>query len=272
MENIMSPTNATGKALITGASSGIGAAYAERLARRGYDLILVARDEARLAALASRIHKDDGVQVEVVRADLTQRDDLAKVVQQLRNDSSITMLVNNAGTAVFGTLASHNSAALDTMIDLNVRAMTHLASAAASSFVTQGRGTVINIASVLALAPEMSGAVYGGTKAYTLNLSMTLNQEVSASGVRVQAVLPGVTRTEIWDRSGHDLANIPPAMIMEVADMVDAALAGLDQGELITIPALPDVADLEAYTAARLHLAPNLSRDHAATRYTTVAD
>ena len=130
---------------------------------------------------------------------------------------------------------------------------------------------IINIASVLALAPELFNGAYSGTKAFVLNLSLALDHELAGSGVRVQAVLPGATRTEIWDRSGTPVSSLPAAMLMEVDEMVDAALAGLDQGELVTIPSLPDPADWEALTAARKALGPNLSHSRAADRFKTDA-
>jgi short-subunit dehydrogenase len=263
----MKQTESSGKALVTGASSGIGAHYAERLAERGFNLILVARDQTRLANMAGELGTKHGVEIEVIRADLTQRDDLALLSQRLEADRSITMLVNNAGIASANHLSASSAAEIDSMIDLNVRAVTHLASAAARNFVAQGKGTLINIASVLALAPERSNAIYGATKAYVLNLSMTLSQEVAPNGVRVQVVLPGVTRTEIWARAGFELGNLAPSLVMEVGELVDAALAGLDQGELITIPALPNVDDFRAYDAARRALGPYLSANHAADRY-----
>jgi hypothetical protein len=126
---------------------------------------------------------------------------------------------------------------------------------------------LINLSSVLALAPERFNASYGATKAYVLNFSLTLQEELSHSGVQVQVVLPGATRTEIWERSGMEAASLPASILMGVDELVDAALVGLDCRELVTIPSLPDIADWEAYTAARLRLGPNLSRDHAADRY-----
>jgi short-subunit dehydrogenase len=259
-----------GVALITGASSGIGATYADRLARRGYDLILVARDAPRLEQLAARLQADTGITSEVFRADLTEEADLARVEQRLRSHPTMTMLVNNAGVAVGGPLAGGDLDRLEAMIDLNVVAVTRLASAAATNFVARGAGILINLSSVLALAPEQFNAVYSGTKAYVLNLSLSLHQELSPSGVQVQVVLPGATRTAIWERAGIDVASLPASMLMEVEEMVDAALVGLDRHELVTIPSLPDSADWEAFTAARLHLGPNLSREHAADRYNLV--
>ena len=266
----MNPHTDKGVALITGASSGIGATYADRLAHRGYDLVLVARDAPRLEQLAARLRTDTGVTIEVVRADLTQEADLSRVEQRLRSDVTITMLVNNAGVAVLGPLVGGDLGSLEAMIDLNVVAVTRLASAAATNFVARGAGILINLSSVLALAPEQFNAVYSATKAYVLNLSLSLHQELSPSGVQVQVVLPGATRTALWARAGVDVAGLPASMLMEVEEMVDAALVGLDRRELVTIPSLPDSADWEAYTAARLSLGPNLSRQHAADRYTSV--
>lgn len=259
--------SAKGTALVTGASSGIGAVYAERLARRGYDLILVARDRRRLNAVASTLHDFTGIEAEVLAADLTKQTDLPRVEQRLREDPAITVLVNNAGMSTPAGLAGADLDRLEDMIRLNIVAVTRLAGAAATNFVARGRGTIINIASVLALLPEHDNGVYGGTKAYVLNLSCSMHEELSGRGVQVQAVLPGATRTEIWRRSGDDLSAFPANMIMNPGELVDAALVGLDRGELVTIPSLPDVADWEAFTAARRHLRPNLSHDHAADRY-----
>lgn len=256
-----------GKALITGASSGIGATYADRLAKRGYDLILVARDAKRLAALADRLTVETGRAIEVLAADLTSKGDLQKITNRLRDDQAITLLLNNAGVGGNGPLANADLELTDTLIDLNITAVTHLASAAAANFSAKGSGTIVNVSSVLALAPELASAAYCASKAYVLNLSLTLNTELSDKGVRIQAVLPGATRTEIWERAGIDVTKYPPEMIMDVEPMVDAALAGLDLGELVTIPSLPDVADWENLNAARLALRPNLSRNEPAPRY-----
>ncbi|KAF2391019.1 MULTISPECIES: SDR family NAD(P)-dependent oxidoreductase [Pseudomonas] len=263
----MNSAKSQGTALVTGASSGIGAIYAERLAARGFDLLLVARDEQRLEAAASKLRAEHGIQVEVLKADLTQKDDVLKLEQRLRSDSSISLLLNNAGVAADGLLANADTEQLERLIQLNVTSVTRLASAAAASFAKAGRGTIINIASVVALFPERFNATYSASKAYVLSLTQSLNAELNGTGVQVQAVLPGVTRTEIWERSGIDASGIPAEMIMEAGEMVDAALSGLDQGELITIPSLPDAADWDAFVAARLVLAPNLSKSKAATRY-----
>ncbi|WP_236194020.1 SDR family NAD(P)-dependent oxidoreductase [Pseudomonas glycinae] len=263
----MNSPKSQGTALVTGASSGIGAVYAERLAARGFDLLLVARDQERLESAARKLRDAHGVQVEVLKADLTQKDEVLKLEQRLRSDSSISLLVNNAGVAVNGLLANADPDELEKLIQLNVTTLTRLASAAAAAFTTAGRGTIINIASVVALFPERFNATYSASKAYVLSLSQTLNAELEGTGVKVQAVLPGVTRTEIWERSGFDASGIPAEMVMEAGEMVDAALSGLDQGELVTIPSLPDAGEWQAFVAARHVMAPNLSHSSAASRY-----
>ncbi|MHC8354993.1 SDR family NAD(P)-dependent oxidoreductase [Pseudomonas sp. LB3P81] len=263
----MNSVQTQGTALVTGASSGIGAIYAERLAARGYDLLLVARDQERLEAAASKLRAEHGVQVEVLKADLTQKDDVLKLEQRLRSDSSISLLLNNAGVAADGLLANSDLEQLERLIQLNVTTVTRLASAAAASFAKAGRGTIINIGSVVALFPERFNATYTASKAYVLSLTQSLNAELDGTGVKVQAVLPGVTRTEIWERAGIDFNQLPADMAMDADEMVDAALSGLDQGELITIPSLPDAADWDAFVAARHVLGPNLSKSKAAARY-----
>jgi len=257
----------TGTALVTGASTGIGAVYAERLARRGHDLILVARDAARLDALAARLNAETGRTIEVLPADLTDRDDLAAVTARLASDPAIGLLINNAGMSLNGTLLDSEPAQVERLIALNITAPTLLAGAAAKAFAARGAGTIVNIASVLALAPEIYDGVYSGSKAYVLNLSISLANQLAASGVHVQAVLPGATRTEIWARSGKDVDAFPPEMVMDAGDLVDAALAGLDAGETVTIPPLADEAQWTSYQAARLAMGPNLSRRDVADRY-----
>ena len=262
----MSDNTSKGSALITGASAGIGAVYADRLAKRGYDLILAARDEARLNTLAERLRAETGVKVEVIKADLIDKDDLRKLEERLASDPAIEVLVNNAGAAGFQGFAGGDRDANDRLIQLNVTAVTRLAQAAATNFVPRERGTIINLASIVGLRPEFRSPVYGATKAFVLYLTQALRDEFPA-GVRLQAVLPGATRTEIWERAGRDVNDLPAEIVMDVDDMVDAALAGFDQGELVTIPSLPDAADWEAAEAARMKLYPNLSHRRPAARY-----
>lgn len=261
-----------GRALITGASSGIGATYAQRLAAQGYDLLLVARDQQRLEALAARLGEQYGVSVDVLRADLTRKEDRARVEARLRDDASISLLLNNAGVAINGTLLETDLDRLESMIELNVTATARLAGAAAKAFAGRGRGTIINVASVLALAPELFNGSYSATKAFVLNLTLSMQQELAPQGLRIQAVLPGATRTEIWERAGTEISALPPEMLMDVNHMVDAALAGLAQGEVVTLPALQDFTDFEAFNAARLKMAPKLSLRAPAQRYGVAID
>jgi len=263
----MSATNKQGTALITGASSGIGAVYAERLARRGYDLILVARNQDRLDRLASRLVTATSRSVRVVAADLGQTQDLRSVEKILRSDPSITLLVNNAGVGSAAPLLDSDVTRMEAMIDLNVTALTRLTYAVAPEFVARGKGTIVNIASIVAVAPELLNGVYGATKAFVLAFTQSLHHELAAKGVRVQAVLPGAIRTEFWDIAGHPVESLPQAIVMDAEDLVDAALAGLDQGELATVPSLPELADWNAFQTARAALGPNLSRSKPAARY-----
>lgn len=256
---------ANGTFLITGASDGIGAVYADRLARRGHDLILVARRADRLEALSARLEAETGVKVETLSADLARPEDLARIERRLQEDAAITGLVNNAGIAGETAFVGADPAYLTGMIDLNVLAVTRLAAAIAPRLAEAGSGTIVNMTSVTALMPDGFTAVYPATKAYVLAFTEALNVELGARGVRVQAVLPGITRTPIWTE--EQLAGLPAEMVMDVEDMVDAALSGLDLGETITIPALPDNADLDTYLKARGALRPNLSRNRPAPRY-----
>jgi hypothetical protein len=263
----MSTTTTQGIALVTGASSGIGAVYADRLAHRGHDLILVARDAARLEAVAERLRAETGRTIEVLPTDLSLPADVAKIERRLASDPAITVLVNNAGISLNGGLLQNGPAELQKLIAVNITAPTLLAGAAAKAFVQRKAGAIINIASVLALAPEAFDGVYSGSKAYLLNLSVKLALDVKEAGVRVQAVLPGATRTEIWQRSGKDVDALLPGMVMDVDHLVDAALVGFDKGEVVSIPPLADEGQWTAYNEARLALAPNLSRREVADRY-----
>ncbi|TXH38749.1 MAG: SDR family oxidoreductase [Rhodospirillaceae bacterium] len=265
----MTSHSQNGTALITGASSGIGAIYADRLARRGYNLILVARNRQRLDDLARRLADETGRTIEVMAADLSDKAGLAGVQHVLRTDSSITLLVNNAGFGAMAPLLDTDVDKMTNMIDLNVTALTRLTYAAVPGFVARGGGTVVNIASIVAIAPELLNGVYGASKAFVLAFSRSLKHELADKNIRVQAVAPGATATEFWDILGNPVDRLPSEMVMRAEDMVDAALAGLDQGEFLTIPALPDSADLDAYEAARQKLMPNLSRSEPAARYRT---
>jgi short-subunit dehydrogenase len=263
----MSTPSKTGTALITGASTGIGSVYAHRLAQRGYDLILVARDQQRLTKLANDITARTGRKAEILTADLTVKADLTRVEERLRSDSSVTAVVNNAGFGGVAKLIDSDVDEMDNMIQLNVTALTRLTSAVLPGFLERSKGLIINISSIAALSPELLNGVYSGTKAFVVNLTQSLQNEVKDKGIRVQAVLPGATRTEFWDRAKYPAHNFPAEWVMTADEMVDASLAGLDQGELITIPALPNLGDWEKFEEARTALGPNLTRQHSAARY-----
>lgn len=254
-------------AVITGASAGIGAIYADRLAKRGYDLILVARNETLLKALADRLVSETGRSVTVLVADLGDKADLGGVETVLRTDPSIAMLVNNAGVGSAAPLLAANVDKMEDMIQLNVVALTRLTYAAAPAFVARGSGTIINIASTVAVGVETLNGVYGATKAFVLALSHSLQHELGDKGVRVQAVLPGATATAFWDVAGLPVANLPEGIVMSAENMVDAALTGLDQGERVTIPALQDGDEWTRFEAARREISTRLSTDRPAPRY-----
>ncbi|MCR5857471.1 SDR family oxidoreductase [Mesorhizobium sp. J428] len=258
-----------GLAVVTGASTGIGAIYADRLAKRGYDLLLVARDKARLEALSQRLNAETGRKVDVAIVDLTDPAQLTALAARIEDEPDLTLLVNNAGMSADGNLLTGSSEEWARVIALNVTAPTLLSGAAGRALVKRGKGAIVNLASVVALAPESFEGVYSGTKAYILNLSIALARDLGKSCARVQAVLPGVTRTEIWERSGKDLNAFPSDWVMEAGDLVDAALVGFDAGETITIPPLADEDAFEAAQAARVALLPGLSRAEVAPRYRT---
>ena len=262
----MSARTSKGTALITGASTGIGAVYADRLAKRGYDLILVARSQEKLSQVAARL-KFTGRSIETISADLTNKQDAQRVAERLSTDPAITALVNNAGLGSAGKLLDSNIDNLESMIYLNITALTRLALAALPGFVARKNGLLINIASVVALAPDLLNGTYSGSKAYVVNFTQALKNELEGTGITVQAVLPGATATPFWAKAGRPVEDLPSEIVMTAEDMVDASLVGLDRHELITIPALPDSADWERYDAARKALGPNLSRQQPAARY-----
>lgn len=251
--------------LITGASTGIGATYAERFARRGHDLVLVARDKERLDALATRLREDCSVAVEVLQADLTKPADLTALDTRLRDDARIGILINNAGMAQSGSFVQQSAEAIERLITLNTTALTRLAAAVAPRFAQSGTGSIVNIGSVVGFAPEFGMTIYGATKAFVLFLSQGLSLELSPKGVYVQAVLPAATRTEIWERAGIDLNTI--SEVMEVEELVDAALIGFDRRELVTIPPLHVAGRWDALDEARQGLMSDIRQAHAAERY-----
>src|SRR5882757_813713 len=263
----MSTTTTKGTALITGASSGIGAIYADRLAKRGFDLILVARNQSRLDALAKRLKNETGRSVETIAADLNDKADLARIEAVLRTNAGITLLANNAGVGAAAPLLNSDIEKMDEMIRLNVGALTRLTYAVVPGFVARGGGTIINISSIVAISPETLNGIYGGSKAFVLAFSQSLQHELAQKGIRIQAVLPGATATEFWDIAGLPISNLPAGTVMSAEDLVDAAVTGLEQGEIVTIPSLPDKAEWDGYETARRAMSARLSTTAPARRY-----
>ncbi|UUF04721.1 SDR family NAD(P)-dependent oxidoreductase [Xanthomonas hortorum] len=250
---------------MTGASTGIGAVYAERFAQRGHNLVLVARDKPRLDTLAARLRDTHGVNVDVLQADLTQPADLTAVETRLRDDAQIGILINNAGVAQSGGVLQQSAESIERLITLNITALTRLAAAVAPRFAQSGNGAIVNLGSVVGLAPEFGMTVYGATKAFVLFLSQGLHLELGAKGVYVQAVLPAGTRTEIWERAGIDVNTLPD--LMDVGELVDAALVGFDRRELVTIPPLHVAERWDALDGARQGLLSDIRQANAAERY-----
>jgi hypothetical protein len=263
----MSNSSSKGTALVTGASRGIGAVYADRLAKRGYDLILVARSEARIKELSARLTTETGRLVTTLAANLNNKVDLAKVETTLRNDPAITMLVNNAGVASIAPLLNSDINEMEDMIALNINALTRLTYAAVPSFVARGSGTIINIASVLGISPETLNGVYGASRAYVIAFSHSLQHEFADKGIRIQTVLPGATATDLWEIAGKPYQDLPPSIVMSPEDMVDAALLGLDQGERVTIPPLQDGDEWNRFEAARRAISQQFGNSVPAPRY-----
>jgi short-subunit dehydrogenase len=259
------PSTPASSVLVTGASSGIGAVYAERFAQRGHDLVLVARDVQRLDALAARLRETCGVAVDVLPADLTQPADLATVEARLRDDARIGVLINNAGMALGGGFVQQRTQDMAQLLALNVQAPTRLAAAIAPRLAQTGAGAIVNIGSVVGFAPEFGTTLYGASKAFVLFLSQGLAVELGPRGVYVQAVLPATTRTEIWGRAGVDVNTLPE--VMEVDELVDAALVGYDRREAVTIPPLHVAGRWDGLEGARVALLGDLRQTHAAERY-----
>lgn len=265
-----SNTSQKGTALITGASTGIGAIYADRLAKLGYDLILVARNADRLKALAARLSAETGRSVNTIAADLNDRAALSKIESVLRDDKSITVLVNNAGVGSVASVLNGDVDEMEAMIGLNITALTRLTYAVAPVFASKGSGTIINISSVVGIAVEMLNGVYSASKSYVLSFGHALQRDLADKGVRIHTVLPAATATEFWDVAGYAKQK-EAASTMTAEDLVDAALAGLDQGELVTIPTLQEGNDWTRWETDRRALAPKFANAKAAPRYTLAA-
>lgn len=252
-------------AIITGASSGIGAVYAERLAARGHDLVLVARRQDRLERHADRLRRETGRNVEVIVADLAHDEGMARVEAAVREAPNLAILANVAGSGALAPAVVAEPANVEEMLRFNVLALTRLSLAAARRFTDAGAGTIINIGSILAVMPVPGAGSYGGSKAYVLNFSRALQAELANSGITVQVVMPGPVRSEFF---GNVPAPFPDAMFMTAETLVDTALAALDQGETITFPNLPDMALWEQLETARGGLARSVTQSgQSAPRY-----
>jgi short-subunit dehydrogenase len=236
-EHIMSKAQ-QGTAIVTGASAGLGKIYADRLARRGHDLVLVARRGDRLAALADTLTKAYGIQARTFVADLSRGEDVERLAELIREDASITMLVNNAGVSVSGAAATLAPADVAWQQAINVDAVNRLSLAVLPKFLERDRGTLVNIASILGFGFLPTSTFYSAGKGHVANLTRALQNEVQGTNVRVQLVAPSVTATEIWEEDR--LNAMDPRIVMTAEDCVDAALAGLDQGEQVTFPSVED--------------------------------
>lgn len=256
-----------GVAIVTGASAGLGRVYADRLAKQGYDLILVARRGDRLTEITESLQAKYGIKAQSLVADLSNSNDLKNVVDVLSTDTKITMLVNNAGIATLAPLVNTDKANVNAMNDINVTALTELCYAALPQFKTRNKGTIINIGSVLSFHALPISSVYSGTKAYVMNFTRGLQSEVEGTNVFVQLVLPASTATELWDLAGIPLENLNQSTLMSAEDCVDAALAGLDQKELITLPSVEYKELWQAYDEARKKLFAATQSGQPASRY-----
>ncbi|MBV9567554.1 MAG: SDR family NAD(P)-dependent oxidoreductase [Hyphomicrobiales bacterium] len=244
------------RALVTGASAGIGAAFAEQLARAGHDLLLVARRRDRLNALAHRLSSEAGIKAEVVCADLTDHKAVSEVEARIANDGALTTLVNNAGFGGYQPFASIAPKVIDDLVAIHIRTVARLTRAALPGMIERGRGTIINVASLLALSgtlppvPLPHRATYAGAKAFMLAFTQALAGELVGTGVRLQVCLPGRVATEFHSVQGIDTSKLPPTMTAD--DVVRASLASLTQSEIVCVPALGDAALLSRLAEAEV--------------------
>jgi short-subunit dehydrogenase len=198
---------------------------------------------------------------------LTNDEDLAKVGTTIASNERVSVLVNNAGTAVVGPSAQIPIQNIESQLDLNVRSVTHLSQAILPGFIKRNGGTLINIGSVLSFFTYPFSTSYSASKAHVWLYTIGLRDELVNTGVRVQAVLPASTHTEIWDVAGIGVHNLDPETVMSAEDLVDAALAGLDMGETVTLPSLEDASLWQTFDAARIKLFHATQTKRAASRY-----
>lgn len=263
----MKENNEKGTAVVTGASSGLGEVFAERLAKRGYNLKLVARRKDRLDALADKLRTQYGIKVTNLVADLSSETDLENVINDLSADKSITMLINNAGTAKLAPSTKTSITDQKNMVDVNVTALMLLSNAVLPHFVEKNEGVLINIASVLGFYSLPISSVYSGTKGFVVQYTRGLQEELKGTNIKVQLVNPATTATEIWEVGGVPLSALNQSTIMTTEDCVDAALSGLDKGELTTHPSVNDQKLIDAYEDARTKLFVGSQNGKPAERY-----
>jgi len=250
----MSRSRSRPRALVTGASSGIGAAYAERLARDGYDVVLVARRRERLEELAEQLRRETDTHAEVMVADLTNAGALAQVEARVAGDEALALLVNNAGFGGYRPFTMVEPEVVDDLVNIHIRAVARLTRAALPGMVHRGAGGVINVASLLALSGPMPPnpfphrATYAGAKAFMVTFSQALAGELVGTGVSVQVCLPGLVATEFHTVQGIDMSQRPR---MTADDVVAASLAAFARGEVTCIPALEDTSLLERLTESQ---------------------
>src|SRR6266498_2256885 len=239
-------TTKRARALVTGASSGIGAAFAERLAQDGYDLIIVARRRERLESLAGQLQQNHHSNVDVIVADLSKSDDLRTVEKRVAEDTALEILVNNAGFGAYMPFVQLDPDKAEELINVQVLAVARLTRATLPGMIARGRGSIINVSSRLAFSGSMGSsqlpkrATYVGANAFINAFSQLVQSELEGTGVQVQALCPGVVRTEFHKRVGADPNRFPPEIVMSPEDVVNSSLAALKSGEVICIPALED--------------------------------
>jgi uncharacterized protein len=256
-----------GTAVITGASSGLGKVYADRLAQRGYHLFLVARRADRLRTVTESLQAKYGIEANFIVADLGNSADLQRVADIISTDSRVSVLVNNAGTASLVPSVAISLADLDAQLNVNARAVSHLSQAILPGFIKRDAGTIINIGSVLSFSALPISTSYSATKAHVMLYTIGLQQELAGTNIRVQLVLPASTATEIWDVAGIGVHALDQATVMTAEDCVDAALAGLDQGEAVTLPSVEDFKLWADFDALRNKMLAASQTSEPASRY-----
>ncbi|NYF98560.1 SDR family NAD(P)-dependent oxidoreductase [Janibacter cremeus] len=221
-------------ALVTGATAGIGREFAEQLAAKGIGLVLVARDVERLATVSAELRSAHGVAVEVLPADLSDRDDLERVAQRLRDlDQPIDLLVNNAGYSLNSRFVASDIAAEEQLLDVLVRAVLVLSHAASTAMVARGHGRIINVSSIAGL---LASGTYAAAKSYVTTFSESLAGQLAGTGVTVTALLPGYVRTEFHQRAGIDKGGRSGPFWLDATDLVREALVDAGDGKVISVP------------------------------------